>query len=494
MDLQFRKDLLPYLKTVINETQSKEQTQEVRLPEEMPDIGHVITSWGQVLIRSKEWHPGGIGVSGGVMVWVMYAPENGARMQCIETWLPFQFKREFENPEKDGIVCAIPLLTAVDARSTSARKLIVRVGVDLQLQAKIKTTAELYQPEELPDDVCLLKNIYPMVLPAECGEKAFSLEEELTFPSSELQLENFVYYNIWPQVTERKMLTDKLLFRGTVSLRVLYLDSEGALCSWGTEVPFSQYTELEHDYSDDVQSVIHMVTTNLELDKVQEGKCVLKAGLLAQYTIYDRTEIGIVEDAYSTKNKLIPEMSTVNLPSVLDAVQERVVVRPTEEVLHTTVMDMAFYPSAPEVFRDETGICTEIRAAFCTLGGDDEGQLCGKISQWNDIKKLPSDPGVKVNAVAWPVCVEEKNGDWEALMQLETQVISNRELPVISGISLEPSPKSDLDRPTLILCRCGEKSLWELAKSVGATVESIREINALTQEPDPQRLLLIPVP
>ena len=44
MDLQFRKESIPYLHKVLDQSQSQEFTQEVRLPEGMPDIGRVIAS------------------------------------------------------------------------------------------------------------------------------------------------------------------------------------------------------------------------------------------------------------------------------------------------------------------------------------------------------------------------------------------------------------------------------------------------------------------
>ena len=52
----------------------KEETQEYKLPDGMPDIGRVIAAWGQVVLRGKEWRSRHIGISGGVMLWVLYAP------------------------------------------------------------------------------------------------------------------------------------------------------------------------------------------------------------------------------------------------------------------------------------------------------------------------------------------------------------------------------------------------------------------------------------
>ena len=76
MELQFNKSVCNCLQKLVAQTQTQEQTQEIRLPDGMPDIGRVLGAWGQVLMRSKEWRGSGMGVSGGVMVWVLYMPED----------------------------------------------------------------------------------------------------------------------------------------------------------------------------------------------------------------------------------------------------------------------------------------------------------------------------------------------------------------------------------------------------------------------------------
>ena len=91
MQLQFSKNTLPYLRRAVWEVKNEEQTQEVKLTESLPDIGRILGAWGQPLIRSKEWRSSSMAVSGGVMAWIMYAPEEGLQ-QFVETWIQFQMQ------------------------------------------------------------------------------------------------------------------------------------------------------------------------------------------------------------------------------------------------------------------------------------------------------------------------------------------------------------------------------------------------------------------
>ena len=90
MDLKFEKRSIPYLNAVAWDVQRQEQTQEIRLPENMPDAGQVLGCWGQPVLRSKEWRSGGMWASGGVMAWVLYAPEEGSQPRWVDCWIPFQ--------------------------------------------------------------------------------------------------------------------------------------------------------------------------------------------------------------------------------------------------------------------------------------------------------------------------------------------------------------------------------------------------------------------
>ena len=92
MELQFTSSGCPHLAVALRDVRMAEVTQEVRLSDGLPDIGRVIGSRGQIVLRSKEWQADQITVSGGIMVWILYAPEDGTPLQCVDAWVPFQMK------------------------------------------------------------------------------------------------------------------------------------------------------------------------------------------------------------------------------------------------------------------------------------------------------------------------------------------------------------------------------------------------------------------
>ena len=71
MEVKFPKTMMKCLKPALREVQNQEQTQEIRLSDEMPDIGRGVGAWAQPSTRGKEWRGDSVGCSGGCMVWVM---------------------------------------------------------------------------------------------------------------------------------------------------------------------------------------------------------------------------------------------------------------------------------------------------------------------------------------------------------------------------------------------------------------------------------------
>lgn len=499
MELQFNKTVIPCLRTVAREVQNQEQTQEVRLSEGMPDIGRILASWGQVLLRGKEWRNGGAAASGGVMVWVLYAPEDGSEARCVESWLPFQVKWDFPDTGRDGTLCVNPMLRCVDARSLSARKIMVRAAVGVLGQAIIPGEGELYTPAELPEDVYVLRNTYPIRIPVEAGEELFNLEETLTLPASAPEIDKILRYTLTPGLTDSKIVADKLVMRGVANLEVLYRGLDGKIHNWSWELPFSQYAELDKEYDANTTAQICLAVTALELAQGEEQNLALKADITGQYVICQQHSVEVVEDAYSPMRSAVPQTAQLNLPTMLDDRTETVTVEHTVDTGTMQVVDVTFYPEHPQLRRSGDTVATELSGQFQLLGYSPEGQLQGITSRWqqDQMMEISENSGVEMKISSGEKPQAHISGERTNLrvdMQLNTQTVADRGIPMVTGLELGEVRQPDANRPSLILRRAGTDSLWEIAKSTGSTVQAIQTANRLTQEPNSEQVLLIPVP
>lgn len=499
MEVQIPKKPLNCLQCMKTEVQTLEETQELRIPEQMPDVGRILCTWGQVLLRSKEWRDSIIAVSGGVMAWVLYMPEGESKqLQTAQAWIPFQLKWNLPETKYDGTIQVFPLLQSVDARTTSARKIVVRATVSVLGQAYVQDTKEACLPEELPESVYMMKNTYPLLIPREAGEKFFELDEELTLPGSAPKVKEIVRFSLAPELIDMKVLSGKVAFRGTALLHLLYFDEADELNTWDFEIPFSQYAQLETDYEQEAQCRVIMALTALELDTEPDGKLRLKAGVTGQYMIYDTTFVTVGADAYSPDRQVTVQLEQLEVPTVLGRKQKTV---SAELVLHqgaSKILDSAFYPAQPVCRKNAETLEMELFGAYHVLYLDEQAQLQGTSARWNGKWDLQTSPDAFVEAA---VCtgglpqVSNPSGqiNLRSDIYIDSTACLESSIPMISSMEIGQPEPLDPDRPNLILQRKGKQSLWELAKKHGTTVDRIMQANALNAEPEDDRLLLIPV-
>ena len=498
MELQFDKSVMPCLRSVIHQVQNLEQTQEVKLTEGMPDIGRILASWGQLLIRGKEWRSGGMSVSGGVMAWVLYAPEDGSEPRCMETWLPVQMKWDFPGTERDGTICISPLLRSVDARSTSARKMMVRAGVGILGQAWISEDMELFTPCQVPEDVQLLKRTYPIQIPKEAGEKAFQLDVDLTLPAAAPALEKIIRYELRPELHESKIVSDKLVFRGVAVVHLLYRGTDGQLHSWDFQVPFSQYATLDREYDIDVNTQMWFAVTDLELEQGAEENLTLNAGITGQYLVYDSPLVEVVEDAYSPNRSVKLQMSELSMPSVVDVRSDTVNPERRVETEPMRVADISFLPDHPRMHIDGEKVQAELSGVFQMLGYDGNDQLQGVLSRWDGDWSMDASGNVAVQADVLPVGTPTASPAADSMqlsaqMRMDSVTMLESGIPMVTGLDLGEVSEPDPNRPSLILRTAGEDTLWDVAKTTGSTVAAIQKANNLKGEPEANQMLLIPI-
>ena len=498
MELQLKKTTLSALDTRLREVRNMEQTQEFKLTEGMGDVGRVLGAWGQAVVRGKEWRGDEIVLSAGMMVWVLYAPEDGGPYQCIESWIPFQLRWDLPDGTPEGSIRVQCLPRFVDARSTSARRIMIRAGMAAEAQALVPQETTVYIPGDMPEGVELLRSRYPMRLRKEAGEKTFLLDEDLTLPESAPQPEKIVYCQMRPEITEQKVLANKAVFRGNANAHILYLSEEGQLHSWDFPLPFSQFAELQQSHSGEAQADTGVCVTNLETDLDDEGHLRLKCGLVGQYLIEDVEMVEVAEDAYCPGREFRVALEQLELPAILETRRELIHSEQSIPVEANLAADIRFLPDFPRQRQWESGVAMELPGTFQLLYYGEDGALQPANVRWEGKLELRADEHSRVLAV--PLSPGEPqfalgSGAVTVKTELPLQLttVGTTQIPMVSALTLGEQTTPDPGRPSLILRRAGRERLWDIAKASGSTVGAIRQANRLEGEPASDQILLIPV-
>lgn len=498
MQLQFEKSEIPCLQQVAWQVQNQEQTQEVRVSDGMPDIGSVLGAWGQVILRSKEWRNGMMSLSGGVTVWVLYSGEEEGDPECVETWIPFQMKWDIPDVPHDGILLANCLLENVDARCISARKLMVRVNVSALGQGVLPGYAQHYLPKDMPEDIQILENTYPMELPVEAGEKPFALEETMPAPSAGGKPQKIIRYAMRPEIIDSKVLSGKVVFRGMGLVHMLYRGEDGNFYTANYEMPFSQYTDLGQEFGQEASAQVLPAVTAMEMETDADGNIHIKAGLVGQYLIYNRIMLPVVEDAYSLIRDVAPVMEELNLPMILEKGQQTVYAETSLPIEGARVVDICFYPQQGTTRKEQDSAKIGLGGRFQLLYRNEDGMLEGDSAGWQSELSVPAAENSRVDVMVMPTGkpMATVTGDGVVMrgdILVQTVTGTEKGIDMVKALDVGEPRIPDVTRPSLILRKAGEERLWDVAKKCGSSVAAIEQANHLQGQPDPEQILLIPV-
>lgn len=497
MELPFEKTVCRYWKQKLYTLENREETQELRLPDSMPDVGRVISSWGQVILRGKDWHSRGVGISGGVMVWVLYSPEDGGALQRLESWIPFQARADFPEPGDDGVIRVEPFLVSVDARPASSRRLVLRTGIALLIQAMVPDELELWKLGELPGDLETKIERYPFVLTREAGEKSFLLDEDLNLSERMPPVEQLVYYRLEPEILEQKVLGSRAAFRGMGNLHLLYIDPEGRLNSHDFRVPFAQYVDLDGEYEEDAEVSCLLCVTSLELDAEQDGALRLKCGMVCQHTVCAKEQVELLQDCYSPVREVWLEKQLVSVPAWLDQQNRQLELSSSVSGGDGQPVDLIFFRNPPDVKLRTGAADVEQGGTFRTLLMDPAGQYTSRTDRAGESIHMDTEcQTVCFSSGSGTVGMRQEGASWRTDTQvaMDLKSLCVRPMEMVTGVKLGQERVPDPERPSVIIrCRNRGETLWDLAKRCGSTVGAIRRINRLEGEPEQERLLLIPV-
>ena len=495
MEMQWKSTPCSHLCCTVREIQNQEQTLEIRLTEGMPDIGRVLCAWGQPQLREKQWRSEEVGISGGVQAWVLYVPEDGSQLRCVEGWIPFQAKWKLPSDSRDGFIRADLRLRSMDARAISSRKMILRASIAMLVETLQQRETPISQPGEVPEGVFLLQKTYPAQLAKEAGEKLFTVEETINIDAQ--QMEKFLCCHTECQVTENAVSGGRVVIRGVLRAQCIYIGEDGRLHSAAQEIPFAQLAELEQDYDKEAYAHITMSCAGVGVS-AEEGVLRLRCDMIGQYVIYDRCLMQVTEDAYSPHRAISPMLSQLEVPVVLDRLKEHMDGELELHVQAQNVVDVTFLPDHPAYYREDDELVVEVPGVFQILYYDSEDNLQSNMEHWAGHWKVRAGEQCnfsmyleQTQAPTAMVLGDKVRLRGDLALHMQTGVL--QQIPMVTGLEVGQMMLPDPERPSLILRRPDGLSLWQLAKDCGSTVDAIERANGLVSEPDPEHMLLIPV-
>ncbi|MFI3313247.1 MAG: DUF3794 domain-containing protein [Eubacteriales bacterium] len=490
MELQFTTNTSEYLKEIFCDTISQEETGEVLVPDSYPDVERMLDCSATVVLRSKDSQQ----VSGAILATALYAPEDFGTPKALEYYIPFRIKCQ---GAAGGTVVDCHVQSA-DARMLGPRKVLVRVRLAGTVKGYDKEQEERYTYDPQPgEDLELMTNTYTILRPVELSEKTFTISEELELSPGGVAMEKVIHHHVCPQITEAKMMGGKGVFKGHLAGKILY-EAQESLYTWEFEVPFSQYVDVLGDYDQEELQVTPMLT-EVQLDGLGNGGCLLHAQLLTQCAVLGKHQMEVVEDAYSLGHQFLPQWKVLTPTSRLNQQTFTQVGRYMAPCPAKTMVYTQCWLGEPEVFQRNQRREIIVPVYGSLLYEDVQGQhqchnakfeVKFETEMWEDCICHPTATlsGAPVALVA---------GDEVELrcpLTLQVEIWSETQMQTLCGGELtEPLDKKTY--PSVILRPVGEgDTLWSLAKGCRTTARAIQQANQMgEQEQIQSKMLLIPI-
>jgi hypothetical protein len=162
------------------------------------------------------------------------------------------------------------------------------------------------------------------------------------------------------------------------------------------------------------------------------------------------------------------------------------------------MVDAVFLPDFPHQNRLGDQISLELSGQLQVLYYAKDGSLQGSSARWQSEMQMMADVESKMCFIPQEYGTTQAAASAAELtlngqLKLEIQAQNQTSIPMVTGLELGQVATLDSERPSLILCRTGDQSIWSIAKQCGSTVKEIERINHLQGQPSADQMLLIPV-
>ena len=505
MELELERTQMNGYESLLNTTVLREETLEMIVPDACPDILRIVETDGMALLRSKEAQDGRAEVSGTVKAAVLYLPDGESGMRHLEVELPFSCAAEHRDLGPSCSVTACVRVRHIDARAVNPRKILVRAEAAVDIQAFTPMTDSLCDkvvcaPEAGMQQLTETQDVY---VTACVQEKPFPFSDEITLPGSKPAAAELLKTRAELCCNESKIIGNKLIFKGSANVQLLYRGVDDGVYTGSSELSFSQILEVSGvGEGADCDLTLALAGASFSLISGGDGRTVTASlDLLAQAVVREERTVDLLTDAYSTAQPLAAERSEYRLERRVDVGVRAQNTREIWEIGAAARDVIDCHLSLGQVTRSREGekltltAETEVTVLYagedggvysvqrqmpvlCTLELPENCDCFCRCENVGDVYATPAAGGVEVRFT----------------LDFRYCALAARQVAGVSALHPGEVPEAEGDQPSLVLrmLETGER-LWDVAKAYSTTIADIMSANELSEENAAQgRLLLIP--
>ena len=506
--MELKKSCLDAFEASGTMTLTQEETAETIVPDYCPDIARIVRTDGRVYLHSRELRDGKAEIGGTVRVSVLYTPDGEKGLRTVEFAMPFTAISERGSFPKCSHLTAEVEVASLETRMLNPRKVFTRCKLVSRLTGYQKTQLLFGTDIEAEEKLCVEKRQTRQnaVLLTGIHEKDFSFTDDILLSPGRDGVAEILSSAVQSTVTDTKAVGNKLIFKGSFHVSLLYRDSGGKCASFDAELPFSQVMEAEDGAEDTVAEVrLQLTGTDIQISGDDPDGRQVSAGLYLHATafLYREQEIILLEDLYSTAYNTSYDATPLDLTPFRETMTRRQTVREILEigVVAESILSISADCGVVSVGREGQNSVLRSSVAIRALYLDEGGAalFAERTVEVSCYLELPEDCRVTAEAL----CSEEIQGsigdrgiEVRFPVDFSIRAEGKTRRVCISNVRLDTeTPKDVASAPSLVLrCLHRQENAWDLAKRYHTTIAEILAANGLETEADIpcDKLLLIP--
>ena len=507
MEFNLKKTSVGMLMSTLDAVSEQPVDIDFTLPDYCPDIEKILRCKITPKIYNRNLSGGQLQIDGTTVVTILYTDSKNSVRACEQS-IPFNTSFSLKEIPDNPVIETYTKCEYLNCRPLSQRRLTVHGAFSLYAKVGSKGAVELFSPENDADLEFNTKKITVSALTALCQEQ-FSAGDEIQIvnkPPVELVLDSEVRAN----VTDYKIIPDKLMFNGDMNVRLIYLSSADAITPQQIDyvIPFSKIVDC-HGLSENTTASIKLsllsydirlksdILSETPVVNVDSRLCVTVAGFTPE-------DVEIVLDAYSTDFPVELEKARVTVPVQTSVIEDTFMLKDSVELSDCDISEIIDFNvnyalQGYNISDENITLNSKLNVCILALNSEKEPIYIERAIEFS--KEIENNGFNNISAVSAEILsVSYRIADNETVelrCEIKYSVTAdiNKSFTIVTAITADEDKKLTKRTSPLVLyfADAGEE-LWDIAKRYNTRKQLIFDENELEGDVlENPLMLLIPM-
>lgn len=514
MPIELKRESIQINEVLDHQKHSSQAYTYIIVPDSKPDILKVLSAEANAVVKDKYIQKDRVTVSGNVNYKILYLGDDGeSSVKSIYYDAPFSQAINVPGVDDSALPGVSAKVSDVVCNIENSRKLSVQT--DIELECNIVNPADIDLVTEIDTDkVVPYKTETLEVFNTIVSQRDFiEIGDTLSIGQGMPMIEELLKTNAVLSQTDTKIVNNKLVVKGIVTISAVYDDVNKKLHVMTQDVPFTEIVDVS-GISDDMITDISYKIDGLESQVAEDNdgdRTIIDFDMTigVDTSVYEVSEIDVVSDLYSPEADIKIHTTNINVCSLVG-------VEKTQADLKNNVTLPVDAPDISEIYSisaspEITGISVVEGKMFI------EGEVKTAIEYVSDDDKYPVYNFTKAIGFTHKTNISVPNDDIkpyvnisvdkasysanksreitvELTVGISSKAVNNSDVNIISKIDVDENlPEYLMPSIVIYFVQSGD-TLWNIAKRYRTTVDDIADINGIDSEMVlmPNQKLLIP--